>query len=1086
MLLENYIKLLLEAPQTKLGDLMKHPGKVLVGKNYHSYWEFANAEFKSFHANEDLSKRGPFFNCMKLCFDEFLSYENDPEFDVAEHLLSMVVYINGLYDFKNNPEVNKVYTSFIADGYNGFEELKVAYENIFQHIGPKNLNSFGNPSYLNLLKTSQTEYLFDTPDKTMNGVLAVVPTTTASSIFWARTNANAQQIILTKLDRSKHGDDEDFLTWCTSFPDESNMFHSYYVNGGTSLFYFLPIDDVQGLNKFCIGITKIIDANSDDPNDFRLLCGGHTTVGFENHAFITDGSDFTDDDVKQMMINKFGPLGLTMEMLNVIEEKVSGRNPFDKYSYVGNLKAAEFAASINMNTIGSTEDGRKTIKRQIETILFTYEDPEFLKNYQPNPKIMQVINKDIRYWTECNVDTRLIPERLGDNLDFWVNNTIKNSEKDISYSESGISIENFIDWNFKKRPNIVTADFVIEFIEKCFDRSVQEGKYDPDDQNIRRDRYEKIAKSKSESAALNEEYSKPYDKIVLNLKISLVSLEVLMKWSQSEIAKFFQYIQKVKNSYPIEVIVSSNKYKYDTSFYDYFLRRLSKNGDTYDQDSYSDSEYRSIKIFSSQLLKTLFNNFNDFKNFYILECKKGRSWKKESLFNLSNFLMFDNSRYSRYKPFLIPSEWITPNIIEKEIIYKNEALELLRNDKNSSSDIIIKDLDQFKKDNHLIFKKIVSNILKTEFEEIFEEYEKTEDANVVLQSSSIKFIENILKDHADIIQELQESELNDPSSDFAKFNNLFSRVIALKNRGFNTTDDFHTFITSAAAHCRYLIDNEPKEVGEFSIKFLDELSKKLENSGKSLSTFENSFFMAAEFKKYNVEFLNFGQFYFWIVNFKTQNTLIEDPHEWARFFYEIYEGNMSFSLLDIAVGYSFEIEDAVNLFRRIKTGVTSVSNIEKKIISTNNLKSFINCEMFKSIISSLEDFAIYHQDKKFFTIMMQKLYNDYFNSDLNRFINFCLVFFKENKNNQTEILTDLTEKFLINLINDPSELTIFKNFNAQKGIDETNMYRDKKRSSVQNKNIEDEDDNLDEAVKFKIGQNILTESQLRKLIRHLL
>jgi hypothetical protein len=32
MLLENYIRLLLESPQVKLGDLMKYPGKLLVGK----------------------------------------------------------------------------------------------------------------------------------------------------------------------------------------------------------------------------------------------------------------------------------------------------------------------------------------------------------------------------------------------------------------------------------------------------------------------------------------------------------------------------------------------------------------------------------------------------------------------------------------------------------------------------------------------------------------------------------------------------------------------------------------------------------------------------------------------------------------------------------------------------------------------------------------------------------------------------------------------------------------------------------------------------------------------------------------------
>jgi len=422
MLFENYIReLLLEAPQVKVGELMKHPGKILLGKDYKSYWDFANDEFKTFYPNEDLSKRGPFFNCIKLCFDEFLSNENDPEFDVAENIREMIIYINALYDFRSNETVAPVYNKFIADGYNGFEELKQAYSKIYEHVGPKNLNMFSNPTHISLIKSSQTQYLFDTPDHTLNGLLCVIPLTTMSSIFWARTNAQAQQVILTKLDRSKYyyPKDPDFLSWCTSFPDESNMFNSYFMRGGTTLFYFLPENDPQGLDKFCIGVTKVADENDKRKKNYSLICGGHTTVDFENKAFISERSNFESDQIQKIILDKFGSRGLTKEMLDIIIEKVSGRNPFDKYAYIGGLKPAEFAATVNMNTIGQTPGGKQQIKQQIETILSVYQEPDFLKQYAPNPKIIAIINKDIRYFTECDVSLKYLDSVKKNDINFW-------------------------------------------------------------------------------------------------------------------------------------------------------------------------------------------------------------------------------------------------------------------------------------------------------------------------------------------------------------------------------------------------------------------------------------------------------------------------------------------------------------------------------------------------------------------------------------------------------------------------------------------------------------------------------------------
>ena len=1117
MLLENYIKLLLEAPQIKLGDLMKYPGKLLVGKNYQSYWEFANAEFRGFNANEDLSKRGPFFNCIKLCFDEFLSYENDPTYDVAENIRAMVVYINGLYDFRNNPEVNKIYTAFIADGYNGFEELREAYYKVFQHIGPKNLNNFNNPTYVNMLKTSQTEYLFDTSDRVMDGLLAVVPTTTASSIFWARTNADAQQIILTKLDREKYEDDPDFLTWCTSFPDDSNMFHSYYVNGGTSMFYFLPVDDINGLNKFCIGVTKVRDGRSDDPDDFSLLCGGHTTVGFENKAFIPDGSDFTDDDVKEMMLNKFGSLGLTEEMLEIIQEKVSGRNPFDKYAYVGNLRPAEFAASVNMNTIGASEDGRNAIKQQIETILSTYKDPEFLKDYQPNPKIMQIINKDIRYWSQCKVNIMYIPEKFGNDLEFWSNRTVdatnaKDNDDPFRTFRNNYevknSIKNFIDWNFINRPNVVTADFVINFIETCFDKAVQSGNYSPDDPKLRYNRYmEDAIKANDEGNSVDYtgEYGFSYDKIALDLKMALVPVEALMTWSSTDLIKFFKYIEKVKNNnYNGDIVSEHNLHQSDYHVRDYFIRKVSnKPGNDDDDQQYSNVEYRSIKIFCSKLLKTLFSNYKDFENFCASENRselQGRS--KASRFYVTDFFLFDNSDYGRFEPFLIPQEWLTPEIIrdvvltKKDISRTNHILKMLRDNsgysENQISDIgiTISNVAQFKKDNALIIPQAIANFLKTEMEYIFEEYNNAGDANIILQSREIRYIENILKEHADIIQKLKQTDLNNPDSDFAKFSKLYQNVENLRNRGLEA-DTFESFIIEGAKHCGHLIQNEPKEVGVFGEKFLSHLKYKLENDS-SLVTFENSFFMANEFKKYGAEILNASQHFFWCLY---EQTATVNPQDWIKFFCEIFEGDRPFALMGWQ-SYSDDLDHFMAKLRRIKTGVSNVQELKGMVRTPDVISQFVGARQFKTIMESFETYAKRsNREELFFETIIQNLNNIYPDE---KFVDLCDVFFA----NYNYLIYKI-EDYLENVCTLPNQMRLFRYFqslnlttksttfsvsavtNHDRRIDNARQRRLRQKKIAQGINDED-DDSIEESKKFKVGNKILSERQFRKLIRHLL
>lgn len=618
MLLENYIKLLLEAPQVKLGDLTKHPGKVLLGKEYKSYWELSNDEFKTFYPQEDLSKRGPFFNCMKLCFDEFLSYENDPEFDVAEHIREMIIYINALYDNKGNENVSSVYSKFIADGYNGFEELKNTYESLYEHIGSKNLNIFNNPSYITLIKNSQTQYLFDTPNHIMNGLLCVIPSTVQSSVFWARTNARAQKLVLDKTNPAQSSD-PDYLQWCTARTDESNMFNSYFIRGGTSLFYFLPVDDLEGTNKFCIGVTKL-NIENDNQNDydeedkdknFKLICGGHTTVGFENAAFIPDNSEFDDNNTQKIILNKFGKFGLTKEMLDIIIEKSSGRNPFDKYAYIGGLKPAEFAATVNMNTIGQTEEGRNSIKNQIESILEIYKDPEFLKQYIPNPKILTIVNKDIRYFTVCGVSFKFLDQKYSNDINFW-DSVIDN---EISKLESG----NARQFRFKSMSDIC------ESLSKTNELNIKVYKYIVE--KVKNSVIDKNLQNKISGSFLLDFFSS-------------IPLDIKLKANQSEL----------KDILNIQLDIFK-KFTTNNNLFSDIQDLILNENDRHEVVNSLNQIPENILIQIKTVLNKLFNNFNEFFNLMKDIYDETAIYTFRSL-KPHNLILSSNSDY------LIPSTWL--------------------------------------------------------------------------------------------------------------------------------------------------------------------------------------------------------------------------------------------------------------------------------------------------------------------------------------------------------------------------------------------------------------------------------------------
>jgi hypothetical protein len=1038
MLLENYIRLLLEAPQVKLGDLMKYPGKLLVGKNYQSYWEFANEEFKTINPQEDLSKRGPFFNCMKLCFDEFMSYESDPTYDIAENIRAMIIYINGLYDNRNNADVQAIYNSFISDSYNGFEELKSTYEKVYQFIGPKNLNYFANPTYIELLKSSQTEYLFDTPDRTMNGVLAVVPTTTASSIFWARTNAAAQQIVLTKLNRQiySYPKTPDFLTWCTSFPDESNMFGSYFERGGTTLFYFLPVNDTEGLNKFCIGVTKV----STQEGRFNLICGGHTTVGFENVAFIPDGSDFTSNEIKQKILKRFGNLGLTKEMLNVIQTKVSGRNPFDKYAYIGKLKPAELAAAINMNTIGTTEDGKNSIKTQIETIFKTYADPEFLKDYQPNPKIVAIINKDIRYWTECSVDINYLPEKYKSDQNFWIQlflTTNYSNAKEVKNK----SVGKYFDYLQKISTQDVTADFVINFTEEFLNTCVANNLYSKKDPKVLRAEFEKLYENRFDdkiAKKLNACYNTVYDSFIIYSRFSDVPTETIMSWSDADILKYFNYQNNIKKAYPKSCAKykRSNMSSIENGAFTYFIRPVGNTNYTTDELKKAERiKVATLRNYSQSLLSKLFLDYEDFKSF----CKNTLDYNSD--INIYNLLKYPLSYDASISQLLYPSEWMTDDLTA------NVDFSLDR-----ISDIKDENIDEFISDNKNVLKKHFPALIKQIVEEYAYYIENIEENPLELILEKFNEDYGLLKKYDVIFKEIKDIEFQNDMQELAKINNFMNGQSAVKS-------DLIEYLKSAALKfnsLKSLPTTNSKVIFDFIKQFERGMFEFLISNKNLLLTVENSRIITDILKENNALELSTCQHFFWDL-LNNPELAITDHTQIATF--------LKFCLID---------NDKNFVFADINNNTIQIFDNQK------DKNDFVNSKIFQNFLDGLQQFIIKTQNPKFIKLIFMSYLGHYNPIALNeQNINKLITYLFPDALSVTK--RKLLFDTIVNMIMDsyPERFSkqfveiFLQNFNL------TNI-------TIPDNDYDNEDDDINESIKFKLGNEILTERQLRLIIRKLL
>ena len=308
-------------------------------------------------------------------------------------------------------------------------KLKYVYTNVMNKArisGPDRVMQFKN-----MIKKKDTYYPFG--DKLVDGKYFVVcPLSMMSSIFWARTNVVGEDIVLPQ---------QDDISWCTARFTGGNMFNTYFVAGGTNLFYFLPKDDNIGLKKFCVGITKLKESGVEE-----LVMGGHTTVNFENEPIIQKEQVISKNLLQQVSRQ----LNVSMKTMDKLVEEMASKEPMDKYKYVSMLDLEQFAAATNLDTLApADENGERdyqdldNVSQQIENVLKVYKDPEYTnRGYKSDPKILRYVDKNWDMWKDAGVTISL--KYLPDSKKISNSELILKNIKDIDSSQIAYASDDLI------------------------------------------------------------------------------------------------------------------------------------------------------------------------------------------------------------------------------------------------------------------------------------------------------------------------------------------------------------------------------------------------------------------------------------------------------------------------------------------------------------------------------------------------------------------------------------------------------------------------------------------------------------------
>jgi hypothetical protein len=385
-------------------------------------YSILDAQFTSIDSTQSLENEksaGRFFiDTLYFCMQELLSefssvadFENNESFNKkAEDICSKLIYLfhqkeitsatiqsgetfrDYIYSFMNNP---KRFVIKKADGYeiqDVISKLNALYEKITIRSNASNVNRI--MQFKQQIKNKDTFYPFG-KDLVDGKYLVVCPLSTMSSIFWARTNWLGEDIVLPK---------EDHLTdWCTS-RFIANMFNVYFRGGGTNLFYFLPVNDVKGVKKFCIGLTK---KNVDGIE--KITTGKSKTVNFRNKHLFEEEVEIT-DAVLERISSKYQ---VSIPVLNELVKTMATKDAYDNHAYASLLNLDEFKTITNLNTFAPinpttgkrSSEGLSTIADNVEIILEAYSDPEYTKRgYKYDKKIIDYIQKMMPYWQNEGVD----------------------------------------------------------------------------------------------------------------------------------------------------------------------------------------------------------------------------------------------------------------------------------------------------------------------------------------------------------------------------------------------------------------------------------------------------------------------------------------------------------------------------------------------------------------------------------------------------------------------------------------------------------------------------------------------------------
>ena len=351
-----------------------------------------------------------FIDALYLCMQELLG-EFDPIIDSkntefvekVEDICSKLIYLfyqkevtsstiqsgetfrDYIYAFMTSPKNFMIKNEEGREVRDIISKLNIIFLNISVRANVVGMNRI--LQFKQQIKNKDTTYPFE--NELVDGkYLVVQPLNMLSSIFWARTNILGEDIVLPK---------EADTNWCTS-RYESNMFNTYFVAGGTNLFYFLPKDDLKGKEKFCVGLTKI------KKNDKEVLTmGGHTTVDFENTAIIPNITEVNDNILREVSKR----LNVSMETLNRLVEEMASKEAMDKYKYISLVDLPQFKSVTNFNTLApiNQKTGKRNpqdlrnIKSQIDTVFDTYKNNEYIqRGYKPDKSIIDYMLKTNPFW----------------------------------------------------------------------------------------------------------------------------------------------------------------------------------------------------------------------------------------------------------------------------------------------------------------------------------------------------------------------------------------------------------------------------------------------------------------------------------------------------------------------------------------------------------------------------------------------------------------------------------------------------------------------------------------------------------------